>query len=188
MVMTKRPARKGGISKDDAAAPVMAAAEFKATCLELMDRVRETGVEYVVTKHGRPVARLVPYDGSARPPLFGGAEGHGVEVRSPVRSGRRGLRRRSGVSVLLLDTHVWIWLLDGDTRRIGPRTRRLLDKAHARAGLRVSPVSVFEVSALAHIGTSGACPDRSSSGSTRRLTARGSGSHRFRARWRSMPA
>ena len=37
------------------------AADFKATCLELMDRVRETGVEYVVTKHGRPVAKLVPY-------------------------------------------------------------------------------------------------------------------------------
>jgi prevent-host-death family protein len=39
----------------------LAAAEFKATCLELMDRVRETGVEYVVTKHGKPVAKLVPY-------------------------------------------------------------------------------------------------------------------------------
>ena len=52
------------------------------------------------------------------------------------------------MSVLLLDTHVWIWLLDGDTRRIGTRTRRLLDKAHARAALRVSPVSIFEVSAL----------------------------------------
>ena len=50
--------------------------------------------------------------------------------------------------MLLLDTHVWIWLLDGDTRRIGTRTRRLLDQAHARAALRVSPVSIFEVSAL----------------------------------------
>ena len=37
------------------------AAAFKATCLELMDHVRETGVEYVVTKHGTPVAKLVPY-------------------------------------------------------------------------------------------------------------------------------
>ena len=43
------------------AQPSVAAAEFKATCLELMDRVRETGVEYVVTKHGKPVAKLVPY-------------------------------------------------------------------------------------------------------------------------------
>ena len=39
----------------------VAAAEFKAKCLELMDRVRETGTEYVVTKHGVPVAKLVPY-------------------------------------------------------------------------------------------------------------------------------
>src|SRR6476659_6538838 len=43
------------------AAGTVAAAEFKATCLELMDRVRETGIEYVVTKHGKPVAKLVPY-------------------------------------------------------------------------------------------------------------------------------
>ena len=34
----------------------IAAAEFKATCLELMDRVRETAAEYIVTKHGKPVA------------------------------------------------------------------------------------------------------------------------------------
>ena len=41
--------------------PSVPAAEFKATCLELMDRVRETGVEYVVTKHGKPVAKLIPF-------------------------------------------------------------------------------------------------------------------------------
>jgi prevent-host-death family protein len=48
------------------------AADFKATCLELMDRVRETGVEYVVTKHGRPVAKLVPYV-APKPKRFVGA-------------------------------------------------------------------------------------------------------------------
>ncbi len=47
-------------------APAVGAAEFKARCLELLDRVRETRTEYVVTKHGKPVAKLVPYD--ARPP------------------------------------------------------------------------------------------------------------------------
>ena len=36
------------------------AAEFKARCLELVDRVKETRAEYIVTRHGRPVARLVP--------------------------------------------------------------------------------------------------------------------------------
>lgn len=53
----------------------IAAAEFKATCLELMDRVRETGAEYVITKHGRPVAKLVPVVESARQPLFGSMKG-----------------------------------------------------------------------------------------------------------------
>jgi hypothetical protein len=38
----------------------VAVAEFKARCLELFNRVREAGVEYV-TKHGRLVARVVPH-------------------------------------------------------------------------------------------------------------------------------
>jgi prevent-host-death family protein len=37
-------------------------AEFKARCLELIDRVKETRAEFIVTRHGRPVARLVPID------------------------------------------------------------------------------------------------------------------------------
>lgn len=37
-------------------------AEFKARCLELVDHVKEARAEYVVTRHGRPVARLVPVD------------------------------------------------------------------------------------------------------------------------------
>ncbi len=47
------------------------AGEFKAKCLALMDRVRETGATYVVTKHGRPVARLVPVDEAPPVRLFG---------------------------------------------------------------------------------------------------------------------
>lgn len=39
---------------------VISAAEFKANCLALMDEVRHRGVEFVITKHNRPVARLVP--------------------------------------------------------------------------------------------------------------------------------
>ena len=39
------------------------AAKFKATCLELMDRVAATGEVVVITKHGRAVAKLV----AARP-------------------------------------------------------------------------------------------------------------------------
>ncbi len=37
------------------------ASEFKAKCLKLMDEVAESGEEIVITKNGRPVARLVAY-------------------------------------------------------------------------------------------------------------------------------
>ena len=63
-------ARQPGLSR------AVPAATFKATCLELMDRVRETRVEYVVTKHGKPVAKLVPYEQEeTRRPFFGSMKG-----------------------------------------------------------------------------------------------------------------
>lgn len=61
----------------------IAAASFKARCLELMDRVRETGVEYVVTKHGQPVAKLVPYTARDRKSLFGSMKGTVLEYERP---------------------------------------------------------------------------------------------------------
>jgi prevent-host-death family protein len=36
------------------------AGDFKARCLALMDDVRDRGGEYIITKRGEPVARLVP--------------------------------------------------------------------------------------------------------------------------------
>jgi prevent-host-death family protein len=59
------------------------AAEFKAKCLELMDRVRETGGEYVVTKHGRPVAKLVPYTEASRVSFFGSMKGTVLKYERP---------------------------------------------------------------------------------------------------------
>jgi antitoxin (DNA-binding transcriptional repressor) of toxin-antitoxin stability system len=49
-----------------------------------MDRVRETGVEYVVTKHGRPVARLVPYVEPERKRLFGSMRGTVLKYERPL--------------------------------------------------------------------------------------------------------
>ena len=60
-----------------------AAAEFKTRCLELMDRVRETGVEYVVTKHGKPVAKLVPFTEGTRPSFFGALKGTVLKYERP---------------------------------------------------------------------------------------------------------
>ena len=48
----------------------IAAAEFKAKCLALMEEVRERGVEFVVTKRGKPIAKLVPV-GEIAPDPFG---------------------------------------------------------------------------------------------------------------------
>ena len=40
----------------------IAAAEFKARCLTLMEDVRSTRQPLVITKRGKPVAKLVPVD------------------------------------------------------------------------------------------------------------------------------
>ena len=46
------------------------ASEFKAKCLNLMNEVAESGTEYVITKNGRPVSRLVPFHNKPKS-LFG---------------------------------------------------------------------------------------------------------------------
>ena len=46
------------------------ATTFKDSCLRLIDRVQQTREEIVVTKHGRPVAKLVAFDEETTP-LFG---------------------------------------------------------------------------------------------------------------------
>lgn len=48
----------------------ISAAVFKAECLKLMDEVARTGEPVVITKHGKPVAQLVPISAQPRS-LFG---------------------------------------------------------------------------------------------------------------------
>ena len=59
-----------GTDQADATPAVIKASEFKAKCLQLMDRVANTGEQIVITKNGRPVSRLVPYRTKPRT-LFG---------------------------------------------------------------------------------------------------------------------
>jgi prevent-host-death family protein len=54
---------------------MMPAGEFKAKCLRLMDEVRDTGEEIVITKHGEPVAKLVPLTGDDIQPFVGRSSG-----------------------------------------------------------------------------------------------------------------
>ena len=49
------------VTKNRGSAPTqISAAEFKATCLDLMDEVDRTGAPIIVTKRGRAVAQLAP--------------------------------------------------------------------------------------------------------------------------------
>jgi PIN domain nuclease of toxin-antitoxin system len=54
--------------------------------------------------------------------------------------------------VLLLDTHVCIWSGEGDERRLGARTRRLLHRAQSQGSVRISPLTIFEITALHTMG------------------------------------
>jgi prevent-host-death family protein len=54
--------KKSGRFSESAAPATIAAGEFKTHCLRLMDEVAEQHSELVITKHGKPVAKLVPLD------------------------------------------------------------------------------------------------------------------------------
>ncbi len=60
----------------------MGAAKFKEQCLSVLDRVDPDGI--VITKHGKPVAKLIPMstDGAA---LIGSLKGK-LRIRSDILS------------------------------------------------------------------------------------------------------
>jgi prevent-host-death family protein len=77
------------------------AGEFKAKCLELMDAVAQTGATIVITKRGKPVARLVPVvDPSTS--IFGFAKGAFEELGDIVAPAAPGWRP-SEQELMLLD-------------------------------------------------------------------------------------
>jgi len=54
-------------------ARTIGATQFKEKCLAILDQVDPEGI--VITKHGRPVARLVPINGTSEH-LIGSLKGH----------------------------------------------------------------------------------------------------------------
>jgi prevent-host-death family protein len=66
----------------------ISAANFKAQCLSLMDQVEAQRGEVVITKRGRPVAKLVPIEQAPRS-VFGCMAGTGEilgEIIAPTTS------------------------------------------------------------------------------------------------------
>jgi prevent-host-death family protein len=61
------------------------AGEFKSTCLKLLDVVARDRIPLVITKHGKPVARLVPMPPDTE--LFGALAGSVLneeDIESPI--------------------------------------------------------------------------------------------------------
>lgn len=50
---------------------------------------------------------------------------------------------------LLLDTHIWVWMMSNAIDRVPASTRTALEESAARRSLRVSAISVWEVGMLA---------------------------------------
>ena len=69
----------------DAQEITLPAGQFKARCLQLMDEVSEQGTIITITKHGRPVARLVPTVQPALSPaeLYGAMAGMATLTGDP---------------------------------------------------------------------------------------------------------
>lgn len=59
---------------------------------------------------------------------------------------------RESDGALLLDTHVWVWLLNGDATRMGAGAIPLLRKAAASQLLYVCDISFWEVAMKAAVG------------------------------------
>lgn len=51
------------------------------------------------------------------------------------------------LGLILLDTHVWVWLMSG-TERLRPKARELVREAMKLSNIRVSIISVWEVAML----------------------------------------
>jgi prevent-host-death family protein len=60
------------------------AGEFKAKCLQLLDDVAEQRGILIITKHGKPVAKLVPVEPEQK--LFGALKGSVVREMDIVSS------------------------------------------------------------------------------------------------------
>src|SRR5579859_3298404 len=90
------------VSKKSAKSSSMPAGKFKAQCLKLMDEVRDRHCEIVITKRGKPVAKLVPFE-DKRPDIFGYMKGT-VRLRNRLPD-YEAVLARAGENVAMLLQH-----------------------------------------------------------------------------------
>ena len=73
----------------------------------------------------------------------------GVAPRRRSLVWRVGARAATHTGPLLLDTHIWVWLLEGREDGWAPRTRELLERGAHTGKLFVSDISFWEVAVKA---------------------------------------
>ena len=61
------------------------------------------------------------------------------------------MRRTSDPDLLLLDTHVWLWLVAGSSE-LSIEARNMIDRAVAGGSLRIAAISLREIALLASRG------------------------------------
>lgn len=145
------------------------ATEFKAHCLKLMDQVAETHESIVITKRGKPVAKLVSVEEKDKPELFGCMAGSITitgDILKPIEqewsaitgdedelygdliappSKRRG---RKGMNGLLLDTHTWVWFAEGNRELLSDDVAQRITESMQDGSAYLSVISVWELGVL----------------------------------------
>ncbi len=65
-----------------------------------------------------------------------------------MRGGTQSIMEGDGAPRLLLDTHIWIWLMNGEPQRLGAATIDAIERAASTGAVYVSDISVWQVAML----------------------------------------
>lgn len=62
-------------NRDYGKTTIVQAGKFKAECLKIMDQVHEKRQTVIITKHNKPIVKVVPIEEDKDEPLFGCMKG-----------------------------------------------------------------------------------------------------------------
>jgi len=123
----------------------MAAGSFKIHCLAVMDEVQAKRETVVITKHGKPVAKLVPADKNTDD-IYNFLVGKGAiagDIVFPAISDKEW-----GTQVIPLDTHVVVWLAF-DQSQLSRNAKAAINDARQNGdGLAISDITLLELTTL----------------------------------------
>ena len=107
--------------------------EFKATCLRLLEQVRQTGEPLEILKNGVPLAVVYPPPSAERSSPSGrsripSTDRWGIWSSRSTFPGKPSASESPWAMKVLLDTHIWLWYLLGDERLPAEHRRTIEDR------------------------------------------------------------